>query len=407
MRILYLNPCAQMGGAETSLVELLASVRFVEPDWELTLLLNSDGPLVPKARALGVKVRVVSIPAALGNAGDSGWGGRRAIFNALPGAFDYLRRLRLAIHDEQPDLVHSTGFKMHLAGARASVGGVPVIWHIHDYVRPRPFMRWLLRWHAGRCSAVIANSQSVADDVRAVLGTRPVIETIYNAIDLRRFVPVGPEFDLDVLSGLAPAEPGTIRVGLVATFARWKGHYTFLNALAMLPSSPRVRGYIIGAAIYQTTSSQHTIDELRTEAERLGLDGRVGFTGFIDNTPSAMRALDIVVHASTQPEPFGMVIAEGMACGKAVIAANAGGALEVFEDGVNALGHSPGDAAGLADRIMQLACDEGLRARLGRAGIAKVTACFNRRRLGMEVVQVYREVWRKPVIPSAAAAAHP
>ena len=51
MRILYLNPCGQMGGAETSLRELLASIRAAEPEWDLWLVLGEDGPLAGKARA--------------------------------------------------------------------------------------------------------------------------------------------------------------------------------------------------------------------------------------------------------------------------------------------------------------------------------------------------------------------
>ena len=156
---------------------------------------------------------------------------------------------------------------------------------------------------------------------------------------LRRFFPEGLTLNLDVLSGLGPAEPGTIRVGLVATFARWKGHSVFLNALSRLSASSRVRGYVIGGPIYKTTGSQHSIEALRLETARLGLAGRVGLTGFVDDTACAMRALDVVVHASTEPEPFGMVIVEGMACGKAVIASQAGGATEIFEQGVDAMAH--------------------------------------------------------------------
>ena len=59
----------------------------------------------------------------------------------------------------------------------------------------------------------------------------------------------------------------------------------------------------------------------------------VGFTGHVADVPAALRSLDIVVHASTAPEPFGMVIAEGMASRRAVVAARGGGAAELFEDG--------------------------------------------------------------------------
>lgn len=381
-----------MGGAETSLIELLSVVRAAQPDWQLMLLLNGEGPMASKARALGVSVRIVPMSAALESVGDSGRIGWLSILKALPAAADYLRRLRRAIHFERPDLIHATGFKMHVFGARARPQGIPVIWHIHDYVRPRPLMRRLLRIHAGQCAVVIANSRSVASDIRAALGKRPKIETIYNAIDLQRFSPGGPKVDLDVLCGLAPAQTGTVRVGLTATYARWKGHYTFLKALSMLASVPTIRAYVIGGPIYQTGGSQHTIEELHIEAERLGLKGRVGFTGFLKDIPSAMRALDVVVHASVQPEPFGMVIAEGMACGKAVIAANAGGALEIFEDGIDALGHKPGDAAALADRIAQLVSDAGLRSVLGHAARKTAERRFGSDQFRIGLLRIYEGI---------------
>ena len=181
------------------------------------------------------------------------------------------------------------------------------------------------------------------------------ITTVYNAVNLDRFKADGNVAPLDELSGLPPAPPGTIRVGLVATFARWKGHEVFLRALAALPAGVSVRGYIIGAPVYQTRGSQYSMAELRAMAAQLGLTGRVGFTGFVDDVSAAMRALDIVVHASTQPEPFGLSIIEAMACGKPVIASRAGGAAEIVEASGGALFHSPGDAADLANRIAQLA----------------------------------------------------
>jgi glycosyltransferase involved in cell wall biosynthesis len=62
--------------------------------------------------------------------------------------------------------------------------------------------------------------------------------------------------DLDALAGLPPAPAGVVRVGLVATFARWKGHITFLEALSRLPESLPVRGYIIGGPVYETAGSR-------------------------------------------------------------------------------------------------------------------------------------------------------
>jgi glycosyltransferase involved in cell wall biosynthesis len=103
-----------------------------------------------------------------------------------------------------------------------------------------------------------------------------------------------------------------------------------------------------------------------------------------------MRALDVVVHASTQPEPFGLVIAEAMACGRPVVVSAAGGAGEIVRDGIDALAVPPGDAAAMAEAIRRLAEDAELRARMGAAGRARAEADFDRARLVRQVAPVYR-----------------
>jgi len=404
VRIVYLNPGGRLGGAETSLRELLASVRAAEPSWELWLVLAADGPLAEIARDLGVTVLVEPFPPALARLGDTGrWAALFGLAQAALATGKYARALAGRLRKIQPDIIHTNGLKMHLLGAWVRPRRSPLIWHIHDYVGRRPLMRRLLWPFRKACTVAIVNSKSVAKDLERVLpGLR--IVPIYNAIDLRRFSPLGSRLDLDAKAGLALAAPGTVRVGLVSTFARWKGHKVFLEALARLSSGGvPVRGYIIGGPIYQTDGSQWSASELHQEADRLGLSGKVGFTGFLEDTPAAMRSLDVIVHASTEPEPFGMVIIEGMACGRAVIASQAGGAAELFTDGENALGHPPGDASALARQIERLSLDQALRLALGQAARATAVRLCEKQRLGREVLALYREIGGESPQESRAA----
>ena len=394
MRIVYLNPCGQMGGAETSLEVLLGSVRAAEPEWELWLVLGEDGPLAGKARQLGVNVLIAPFPRELACLGDAGESSLNTFWSLAKGAAAtvlYVRRMAAILRTAKPDVIHTNGFKMHLLGIWTRPLGIPVVWHIHDYVRRRPLMCRLLRWFSRYSSAAIVNSNSVGADLNSVVPNLRTVP-IYNAVDLHRFASTGTRTDLDAVCGLPPATQGTLRVGLVATFARWKGHKVFLQALARLSRAVPVRGYIIGGPIYQTNGSQWSALELQQEAGRLGLDGRLGFTGFLDDTAAAMRSLDIVVHASTEPEPFGMVIVEAMACERAVIASQEGGAAELFVDGENALGHPPGDSEALAERILRLTGDKELRSRLGKAGRATALRLYESTRLARELLAVYRQV---------------
>jgi glycosyltransferase involved in cell wall biosynthesis len=406
MRVLYLNPSGQLGGAEVCLLNMVASLRAAQPEWQLHLIASDDGPLVLKATELGVHTTVLSFNARLARLGDAGAGGPagdavsrstllRRLLAALPSIISYKRRLKRVIRKISPDVIHTNGFKMHVLGALSQQQGTPVIWHIHDYVQSRPVMARLLKRLAKRCAIAITNSKSVAEDVRAVCGDRLTLRTLYNGIDLNTFSPDGPELDLDALSGLPPAAPGTIRVGLLATLARWKGHATFLRAMALVPENLPVRGYITTGQLYRTDGSQSSQMEIEKLIETLSLSRRIGLTGFVDRPASAMRALDVVVHASTEPEPFGLVIAEGMACGKAVITSHAGGAIELVEEKINALTHQPGDAKALARAIVALTTDAGLRARLGAAGRLTAEQRFDRTRLATELIPIYRSVIKR------------
>jgi glycosyltransferase involved in cell wall biosynthesis len=300
--------------------------------------------------------------------------------------------LRRLVRELNPQLLHTHGVKPALLGAWARPAGTAVVWHVHDYLSPRPLAARLLPMSSKRVAGAIAVSRSVAADVTAVCGPGLPVAAIHNAVDLEEFSPSGPTADLDRLAGMAPAPPGTIKVGMVATLAHWKGHQTFLDALSRLPADLPLRGYVVGGGIYRSRNSQLAQGELAALRDRLGLHDRVGFTGFVDRPADALRALDIVVHASIRPEPFGLVVSEAMATGRAVVASATGGVTEFLDPGADALVHPPGDAACLSERILEAAGNRCLRERLGLAARAKAERMFDRRRFAAEVLAVYRRI---------------
>jgi glycosyltransferase involved in cell wall biosynthesis len=395
MRIAYYSVSDGLGGSETALISMIEGVRRHRSSWTLQVILPGRGPLLARAEAAGADCVVVPFPESLTRLGESTaprgvvagvrMGARLVpVAAALP---SYLRRLRRAVRASRPAILHTNGIKAHVLGARVGPE-VKVVWHLHEYVSPRRMSRALLRFSQPRVASILANSASVADDAATALAPTVPVHVIHNAVDLSTFAPDGPAEDLDARAGLARSAPSTVRVGLVATFARWKGHELFLRALAALGDRRAIRGYIIGGPQYTTEGSEYTEGELRGLARTLGVHDRVGFTGFLP-AARAMRALDIVVHASTQPEPLGVVIAEAMACGRAVLTPATGGAAELVEPGSDALTYRSGDVESLSAGIARLSGDAGLRQRLGAQ--ARVTACrlFNPDRLASQVVSVY------------------
>jgi glycosyltransferase involved in cell wall biosynthesis len=409
MRITFLNPVGVVGGAERVLLAAIRGARDHLPGADLRLVLFADGPLRAEAERLGAKVDVVPLPARLAAAGDTqlrgggrvytlarlGW----SILLASPAAAGFVRRLRRVLRQHAPDLIHSNGLKAHAAAAFARPRRVPVLWHLHDFYSHRPVMARVLNRLRRGVALGVAISEAVKRDTEAVLPGLPVV-VVRNAVDTDHFAPADRDgAALDRLAGLPPAAAGTVRVGLVATYANWKGQDVFLDALARLPDSPPVRGYVVGGPIYATAGSQFTREELERRAAALGLAGRVGFVPFQPDPADVYRMLDVAVHASTRPEPFGLTIAEAMSCGKPVVVAAAGGAAELFTGGEDAIGHAPGDAAGLAAAVAWLTADAGLRERIGGAARRTAVGRFSLARYGREIAEVYRGVATAPSLP--------
>nr|WP_216671832.1 glycosyltransferase family 4 protein [Corallococcus exiguus] len=401
---MFLNPVGILGGAERALVDLLACLRTLEPGLSLHLIAGTDGPLVETARGLGVETQVLALPDRLSALGDSGLReqGRAGLFRfareIAPTPLLLTRYgldLRRAVLDAAPDLLHSNGIKTHLLSAATTGLPVPRVWHVHDFLGERPLVRRALSGLHPLASAAIANSQAVGDDARTVLGKVPV-HVVPNGVDVERFSPAtGDGAHLDALAGLPPAPPGTLRVGLVATYARWKGHDVFLEAAALLtrqaPALP-VRFYLVGAPLYRTAGSQFTDAELREQVERHGLTGRVGFVPFQPEPARVYRALDVFVHASTRREPFGLTIAEALACGRAAIISKSSGAAEALRDGEDVLAIEPGDANTLTAALRRLLEDEALRDTLARTARHTAVRRFSRERYARDILAVYRSL---------------
>ncbi len=397
MTIVYLNPIGDIGGAEKSLLTLLDVMGKSAPTINRHVILGSHGPLVEQINSLGASVEVLPFPGSLRAMGDSGLRHMRdhirflaAVPFMLAGVCLYILRLRKQLRSLRPAIVHTNGMKMHLLGALGKPTTAKLIWHIRDYPSRRPVMRHLLRLLASRSTLAIANSKSVANDVKRTLATDAVVQ-IYNAIDTCYFRPsVMDAVFLDDLCGLPAAVPGTIRVGMVGTYARWKGQDVFIRAAALVQLSRPVRFYVVGGPIYSTNGAQFSEGELRGLARSLAVDKQLGFVPFQRDIRRVYQSLDVVVHASTLPEPFGLVIAEAMSAGKPVVIADAGGASELFTDGIDGLGFPPGRADLLAARIQSLIDNDMFRTQLGEAARLKATTAWSLSRMGDEMMTAYR-----------------
>lgn len=282
----------------------------------------------------------------------------RLQWEALPVARQLLRIMR----QFQPHLVHlNTG--VPLARPAAMAGRwlrIPTISHCRSFVLPTSLDNLLL---LPGVRGLIFISQAVADAQLAAIPRPPRHRIIPNAVPVAEYVMAGDPATIRASLGVPPNGP---LIGMVGRIAPWKGQHVFIEALALLSQRfPDVQGLIVGLA--EEADGPGYADRIAQRARELGLSERLHMTGFRDDIPQVLSALDVVVHCSVRPEPFGRVIIEGMAAGRAVVGSRAGGALEIITHGQDGLLVSPEDPQALAAALADLLADPVRRARLGVA----------------------------------------
>jgi glycosyltransferase involved in cell wall biosynthesis len=133
-------------------------------------------------------------------------------------------------------------------------------------------------------------------------------------------------------------------------------------------------------------------EQYMAQAAAMGLAGHVTWTGLIGN-PTAegvYAATDILAHVPRWEEAFGLVIAEAMAAARPVVATAVGGVPELVENGATGFLAPRRDAATIAEKLLLLINDPGLREHLGSAGKRAAEERFDLRKNVPELLEYYR-----------------
>ena len=146
----------------------------------------------------------------------------------------------------------------------------------------------------------------------------------------------------------------------------WKGQELFLDAANYLKDKiPNLKMLIIGGTPDECKPYESSLQQ-RVSAEQL--EDIVVFTGHLSKMEPVYNGLDVVVSASTSPEPLGTVVIECLAMGRPLIGPNHGGAAEMMEHNKTGLLFTPKNAPSLAEQIQTYYNDSELRSTLGQNG---------------------------------------
>lgn len=366
--IIECNDDGTVGGSHQALLDL---VRFVDRRrWEPVVLFYEDNPFADRVRALGVEV--------------VDWEGvhraeydlmlRSARPRKLLGMAQAVARRWRFLRERGIGLVHMnnspyTGNDDWLPAAR--LAGIPIV---ASAMQTLGETRWLKR----RLYRAFDLVMPVSAYVRGVMRDFGVPEgrmvTINHGVDVAGIRARVRRPRAEVRRELGIPDDA-LMVAMVGNVRRWKGQHVVLSALAGLAAAERerLRVAFVGAVSRMDPDDAAFAAELRETVAREGLEGCTQFTGARRDVPDLMTAADVVLHASVTPEPGGIVVLEGMALGRAVVAASRGGHTEYLtpESGVMFDTDQPGQLTAILRGFLE---EPGRCVRMGRAAAERVTA---------------------------------
>lgn len=345
-RILFVDQTGELGGAELCLADLAIHLKS-----HCTVFLFEPGPFQELLESSGVRTLLPEQSVAKPKVGKNS--NIIAYVSAIP-AFTCLL-VSLSRVARGFDLLYANTAKALMTTAiTASFLRKPFLFHLHDIIDAEHFNRlnrWLLVLGANLATGIVVNSKATAEAYRKAGGRNRNLVVVPNGFQMERF-----RAEVELLSQEIRASLGIGNRALVGMFGRitaWKGQKTLIEALSRLSD---VTALIVGEALF-TDEDRRYKRELVALADRLGVASRVHFVGFQPDILPFLKAVDLVVHCSTSPEPFGRVIVEALLAGKPVIATRWGGPAEIIEDGLTGILVDPGDPGELASAMERLLSD--------------------------------------------------
>ncbi|HSC26180.1 MAG TPA: glycosyltransferase [Vicinamibacterales bacterium] len=242
----------------------------------------------------------------------------------------------------------------------------------------------LSRWKYRQVDCFICASEAIRQLLLAdgVPETRAV--TVHEGIDIDH-VEAAPTADLHQELWLPHNAP---IVGNVAALVPHKGHRHLVEAAALVVRKvPDARFIIAGEGELKASLERQIKDH--------HLEKHVILVGFRPDVLSLHKAFDIFVLSSVT-EGLGTSLLDAMACGKPIVATTAGGIPEVVSDGETGFLVPPRDHGAMADAIVRLLNDGGLRVRMGGAAGVRVRRKFSAERMVQETQRVYERVALHP-----------
>lgn len=378
--LVEINHDGTFGGSHQAMYDL---ARHLDPaTYTPVVLFYEDNPFAERLRRLGFRVLAWDAEWVREHGTRDRWFSPRRVVR-LGAAV--ARRVAL-LRRERIDLVHinnSPSFSYYDWLPAARVLGIPCVTHLRGELYP--INSRLVRWLNCRFDHYIAISSYVRGILERERFPRDRISQVEDGVDIGSFLSRVKRARADIREELG-ARAGQVLAVMVGHLREWKGQDIVLHALGQLDSErlARLRVVFVGADDPIDTAFREKLNAL---IQTYGLDRCVCFLGGRGDVPDLMNGADLVLHASTRPEPFGLVVLEAMVLGRLVIAAALGGPLQIVGEG-SGWTFDPAQPSALAELLRRVIDQPHLLTSYSEAATAQA-ATFTVQRTASRVQNVY------------------
>ncbi|MBU2524731.1 glycosyltransferase family 4 protein [Patescibacteria group bacterium] len=375
-KILLVDPADFLGGAELFCTEIANELakRHFEVHLATNGLPSYIEKLDPKIRIHKVKMKRLKTISPF-------------TFLRLFSAFYSLQKI---IRQEKIDIIQSNSIRSHIVATLASKATkTPCLWFVHDFTFNKKFANLL----SPAPEYIFHSSEVVKADLKAKIPQKQwhKLKKIPNGINIAE-IQNNTTKDLHLHKKYNIPKYHQL-IGLVGRIDWWKGQKEFIKAAeTVLKNNNSCSFLIIGDSSSHDPKTEQYKQEIQNLAKSLGIEKNIIFTGHVENVHSHIKSLDILVHASITPEPFGRVILEGMALKTPVIASNLGGPAEIIEHEKDGLLWQSPDFNDLAKKISLLTENSGLKHQLIAGGFEKIKEKYTLDYVVDSLCEVYENI---------------
>ena len=280
--------------------------------------------------------------------------------------------IRKFVKNHEIDLVHANNFPDLTDWLIVSkLLKIKIVSHLRFPWSPNHARKMLIGYY----DRVISISNYVTDQLKVKGIPCDNVVTIHDGIDIKS-IPLTDNIPKDVLLQYDLPE-GVFIIGVIGNIRRWKGQHVAIESLKYIVDKySNIRCIFIGEISNSEYDAEY-YDYLKELVVKYNLTKNVIFTGYRKDVFNILSKLDILVHTSILPEPFGRVVLEGMIFKKPVIATNHGGPKESIVDGISGFLVEPESPELLAEKILFLMENKDIARKVGENALKRVEETFS------------------------------